>query len=52
MAEPFASTFVLFVDMLGFASLVEEQGEDLDALSPIFTDSELYSPSQAENLLG
>jgi hypothetical protein len=25
MTQPFESTFVLFVDMLGFASLVEDQ---------------------------
>jgi hypothetical protein len=52
MTEPFESTFVLFVDMLGFASLVEEQGEILDDLSPIFTGTELYSPTPAQSLLG
>jgi hypothetical protein len=52
LAQPFESTFVLFVDMLGFASLVEEQGEILDDLSPIFTGAELYSPTSAESLLG
>jgi hypothetical protein len=50
--EPFESTFVLFVDMLGFAALVEEQGELLDELNPIFTGTELYSPSEEESLLG
>lgn len=52
MTQPFESTFVLFVDMLGFASLVEEQGEILDDLSPIFTGAELYSPAPAQSLLG
>lgn len=52
MAQPFESTIVLFVDMLGFASLVEEQGDILDDLSPIFTGAELYSPTPAESLLG
>ena len=52
MSQPFDSTFVLFVDMLGFASLVEEQGDLLDDLSPIFTGSELYSPTPAQSLLG
>jgi hypothetical protein len=52
MTQPFESTFVLFVDMLGFASLVEEQGETLDHLSPIFTGTELYSPTPAQSLLG
>jgi hypothetical protein len=52
LAEPFESTIVLFVDILGFASLVEEQGDLLDDLSPIFTGAELYSPTPAESLLG
>ena len=50
--EPFESTFVLFVDMLGFAALVEAQGDVFDDLSPIFTGSELYSPAPGESLLG
>jgi hypothetical protein len=52
MSQPFESTFVLFVDMLGFAALVEEQGELLDELSPVFTGAELYSPASSESLLG
>jgi hypothetical protein len=52
MAEPFETTFILFVDMLGFAALVEAEGDELDELSPIFTNVELYSPSSAESLLG
>ena len=52
MAQPFESTFVLFVDMLGFASLVEEEGDELDELSPIFTGVELYNPTASESLLG
>ena len=52
MSQPFESTFVLFVDMLGFAALVEEQGDALDELSPVFTGAELYSPASSESLLG
>ena len=52
MTEPFETTFVLFVDMLGFAALVEKEGDELNELSPIFTGVELYSPSPAESLLG
>ena len=52
MSQPFESTFVLFVDMLGFAALVEEQGDALDELSPVFTAAELYSPASSESLLG
>jgi len=52
MAQPFETTFILFVDMLGFAALIEEEGDELDELSPIFTNVELYSPSSAESLLG
>ncbi len=52
LTEPFPQTFVLFVDMLGFAALVEEEGDELSALSPIFTGDELYSPTPADNLLG
>lgn len=52
MAEPFESTFILFVDMLGFADLVEEEGEDLNELGPVFTEAELYAPSSADSLLG
>ncbi len=50
--KPFESTFILFVDMLGFASLVEKEGEELNELNPIFSGVELYSPSAAESLLG
>ncbi len=52
MAQPFEATFILFVDMLGFAALVEKEGDELNELSPIFTGVELYSPSPAESLLG
>lgn len=52
MTEPFETTFILFVDMLGFAALVEREGDDLNELNPIFTGVELYSPSPAESLLG
>jgi hypothetical protein len=52
MAEPFEATYLLFVDMLGFSALVEAEGDELDEISPIFTNAELYSPSSAESLLG
>jgi hypothetical protein len=52
MTQPFDTTFILFVDMLGFAALVEKEGDELNELSPIFTGVELYSPSPAESLLG
>jgi hypothetical protein len=52
MTQPFQTTFILFVDMLGFAALVEKEGDELNELSPIFTGVELYSPSPAESLLG
>lgn len=52
MTQPFESTFILFADMLGFASLVEKEGEELNELNPIFTGVELYSPSPADSLLG
>src|SRR6266851_558544 len=52
MPQPFETTFILFVDMLGFAALVEKEGDELNELSPIFTGVELYSPSPAESLLG
>jgi len=52
MTQPFETTFILFADMLGFASLVEREGDDLNELNPIFTGVELYSPSPAESLLG
>lgn len=51
MMQPFETTFILFVDMLGFAALVEKEGDELNELSPIFTGVELYSPSPAESLL-
>ena len=44
MTQPFETTFVLFVDMLGFAALVEKEGDELNDLSPVFTGVELYSP--------
>ncbi len=52
MTQPFETTFILFVDMLGFAALVEEEGEELNELNPIFAGVELYSPSPADSLLG
>lgn len=51
MTQLFETTFILFVDMLGFAALVEKEGDKLSELSPIFTGVELYSPSPAESLL-
>ncbi len=50
--QTFETTFILFVDMLGFASLVEQEGDQLNEFNPIFTGVELYSPSPAESLLG
>ena len=38
--------------MLGFAALVEKEGEELNELNPIFTGVELSSPSPADSLLG
>ena len=52
MTEPFETTFILFADMLGFGALVEEEGDELNELNPIFTGVELYSPSPADSLLG
>jgi hypothetical protein len=52
MTQPFETTFILFADMLGFADLVEKEGDELNELNPIFTGVELYSPSPAESLLG
>lgn len=52
MARPFETTFILFADMLGFAALVEKQGDQVTDVSPIFTGVELYSPSSSESLLG
>jgi hypothetical protein len=52
VTEPFPQTFALFVDMLGFAELVDAEGDELSSLSPIFTGDELYSPTAADNLLG
>jgi hypothetical protein len=50
--QPFDMTFVLFADMLGFADLVEKEGEELNELNPVFTGVELYSPSPSDSLLG
>lgn len=52
MTQPFDSTFILFADMLGFAALVEREGEEINELNPIFTGVELYAPSPADSLLG
>lgn len=52
MTQPFETTFILFADMLGFADLVEKEGEEVSELNPIYTGVELYSPSPAESLLG
>lgn len=52
MTEPFESTFVLFVDMLGFADLVEQEGDQLNELSAVFSSIELYDPLQSASLLG
>ena|ERR1700719_3189152 len=51
MTELFETTYILFVDMLGFAALVETEGDELNELDPVFTGVELY-PSSAESLLG
>jgi hypothetical protein len=46
------ATFVLFVDMLGFAALVEAEGDDLSELNPIFKDIDRHGTSApAANLL-
>lgn len=52
MTQPFESTFILFADMLGFAALVEREGDEINKLNPIFSGVELYAPSPAESLLG
>ena len=49
--EPFSDTYVLFVDMLGFASLVEEHGDELSQMSPVFAEAEDNSQLSAANLL-
>lgn len=51
MTKPLGTTFILFADMLGFADLVEREGDELNEFNPIFTGVELYSPSPAESLL-
>ena len=51
MTQPFEKTFILFADMLGFAALVEREGDELNELNPIFTGVDLYSPSPAEACL-
>jgi hypothetical protein len=38
--------------MLGFAALVEKEGDELNELSPVFTGVELYSPTPSQSLLG
>lgn len=52
MTQPFETTFILFADMMGFADLVEKEGDEINELNPIFTGVELYAPSPAESLLG
>ena len=53
MTEPFESTFVLFVDMLGFADLVEQDGNELlNELNAVFNSIELYDPLPSASLLG
>ena len=52
MTQPFEKTFILFTDMLGFADLVEREGDEINELNPIYSGVELYSPSPAESLLG
>jgi hypothetical protein len=46
MTEPFETTYILFLDMLGFAALVESEGDELNTLDPVFTGVELH-PSPA-----
>jgi hypothetical protein len=50
MTETFETTLVLFVDMLGFADLVEREGDELNELHPIFTGVELQ-PFRSQSLL-
>jgi hypothetical protein len=45
-------SYVIFADMLGFADLVEREGDELNELDPVFSGVELYSPSPASSLLG
>ena len=51
MTELFSDTYVLFVDMLGFASLVEEHGNELSQMNPVFAEAEDNSQLPAANLL-
>ena len=51
MTEFFSDTYVLFVDMLGFASLVEEHGNELSQMNPVFAEAEDNSQLPAANLL-
>src|SRR5437870_730068 len=44
-------TFVMFVEMLGFADLVEAEGNEHMDYKPIFKDATLYSPSTSQSLL-
>ncbi len=52
MTEPFESTFVLFVDILGFADLVEQDGNELNELTAVFNSVQLYDPLPSASLLG
>jgi len=52
MTQPFEKTFILFVDILGFAALVEKEGDEINELNPIYSGVELYSPSPSDSLLG
>jgi hypothetical protein len=45
------NTNVLFVDMLGFADLLEDEGSDVDDLDPIYKGSSAHGPSPAPNFL-
>lgn len=52
MTENSEASIVLFVDMLGFSALIEQQGDEVNELSPIFNSMELYDPILSESLLG
>jgi hypothetical protein len=51
MTQPLETTFILFADMLGFAALVEGEGDELNELNPIFTGVELGTGTFVQKLL-
>lgn len=46
------SSFILFVDMLGFAALVEENGDDLNGLAAVLEDGDDIRFPETPSLLG